>query len=525
MLGRQQAQHFHRRYLMHPLPLSRAPRAVLLALVGLLALPACSDDDDDRPDAGQPDSGTPGDAGSDAGILDDGGTGGDGGSMAWPQDFSCEGKEQTTLTFNPGQEQELQDAVNALDECTTIELSAGTFQFDNAITLRANGITLKGAGKGAQGEATGGEASTVLDFSNAAANTNGLDVVGKLFTVSDLTVWNAKKDGLRIESSSNVNIQRVRTEWAEENLESNGKYGIYPVKSMYVLVEDCEAYNAADAGIYVGQTQHTIVRRNVAKKNVAGIEIENTKYAHVANNIAQDNTAGLVVFDLPGNPIRGTDVYIAHNTITGNNRPNFASVQASSSTVSQVPAGTGTFILASRRVELEHNTWGDNNTVDIAILSGLAIESDPIQWAAGFFNYPSQDISIHDNTFTGGSGRLVDNGTPDPERRPLGALVGAVYQYGAAAHGVTGVEHVLWDGIDPAPRDESLANPINICFTRNTLPESTQASVVDLDLQAVSAHIMAGTPNLAAAWGETRRYVQDAEPYNCSGFTPALTIR
>ncbi|WP_426755729.1 parallel beta-helix domain-containing protein [Myxococcus sp. Y35] len=515
---------------MHPLPLSRAPRAVLLALVGLLALPACSDDDDDRPDAGQPDSGTrpdagTGDGGTGDGGTDDGGTEGDGGSIAWPQDFSCEGKEQTTLAFDPGQEQELQDAVNALAECTTIELGAGTFQFDNAITIRANGITFKGAGKGAQGEATGGEASTVLDFSNAAANTNGLDVVGKLFTVSDLAVWNAKKDGLRIESSSNVNIQRIRTEWAQENQESNGKYGIYPVKSMFVLVEDCEAYNAADAGIYVGQTQHTIVRRNVAKKNVAGIEIENTKFAHVSNNLATDNTTGLVVFDLPGNPIRGTDIYVADNTITGNNRPNFASVEASSSTVSQVPAGTGTFILASRRVEFERNTWGDNNTVDIAILSGLAIEPDPAQWAPGFFNYPSKDIFIHDNTFTGGSGRLVDNGEPDPERRPLGALLGAVYAYGAQAHGVTGVEHVLWDGIDPAPRNESLSNPINICFTRNTLPEGTGAALVDLDLQAVSGHILAPTPDLPSAWAETRRYAQDAEPYNCSGFTPALTIR
>ncbi len=528
MLGSQKAQRFHGRYLMHPLPLSRAPRAALLALVGLLALPACSDDDDTRPDAGQPDSGTPPDSGTDAGSdagTGDAGSEGDGGSVAWPQDFSCEDKEQTTLKFAPGQEQDLQDAVNALEDCTTIELGAGTFHFDNAVTVRANGITLKGAGKGAQGEATGGEASTVLDFSNAAANTNGIDVVGKLFTVSDLAVWNAKKDGLRIESSINVFIQRIRTEWAQENQQSNGKYGIYPVKSTFVLVEDCEAYNAADAGIYVGQTQHTIVRRNVAKKNVAGIEIENTKFAHVTHNVAVDNTAGLVVFDLPGNPIRGTDIYVADNIITGNNRPNFASVEASSSTVSQVPAGTGTFVLASRRVEFERNTWGDNNTLDIAILSGLAIEADLTQWAPGFFNYASQDIFIHDNTFTGGSGQLVDNGAPDPERRPLGALVGAVYGYGAQAHGVTSVEHVLWDGIDPAPRDESLSNPINICFTRNTLPEGSQAALVDFDLQAVTGHIMAGTPNLAAAWAETRRYAQDAEPYSCSGFTPALTIR
>ncbi|MFP2927825.1 parallel beta-helix domain-containing protein [Pyxidicoccus sp. 3LG] len=516
-------------------PLSYAPRAVLVALVGLLALPACSDDDEgtETPDAGQnrPDSGTPTDAGIDSGTPDSGsdaGTpdaGSDGGSsVAWPVDFSCDDKTQVFRHFNADQVQELQDAVNDLAECTTIQLGAGTFQFDNALTIRQNGITITGAGKGAKGEATGGTASTVLDFSNAAANSNGIDVVGKTFSVSDLTIWNAKKDGLRVESSTNVYIRRIRTEWAQENQESNGKYGIYPVKSSFVLIEDCEAYNAADAGIYVGQTRRANVLRNIAKQNVAGIEIENTKFAWVQGNIATDNTTGLVVFDLPGNPIKGTDILVVGNTITDNNRPNFASVTASSSTVSQVPAGTGTFILASRRVEFVGNTWGNNNSVDIAVLSGLAIEPDPSQWAAAYFNFPSADVYIHGNTFMGGSGDLVDNGTPDAERRPLGALLGAVYRYGAAAHQVTQVEHVLWDGIDPAPRNETLANPINICFTGNTLPASTKEAVVDLDLQAVSGHLMSSTPNPMAAWGETRRYAQGAAPFNCKGFSPSLAL-
>jgi hypothetical protein len=231
-----------------------------------------------------------------------------------------------------------------------------------------------------------------------------------------------------------------------------------------------------------------------------------------------------VVFDLPGNPIKGTDILVTGNTITGNNRDNFASVTASSSTVSQVPAGTGTFILASRRVEFVGNTWGDNNTVDIAVLSGLAIESDPSQWSAAYFNFPSADVFIHGNTFQGGSGDLVDNGKTDAEFRPLGAVVAATYAYGAAAAGVTHVEHLLWDGIDPAPRNESLKNPINICFTGNTLPAGTKEAIVDFDLQAVSQKLLSATPDVPGAWAETRRYAQGAAPYNCSGFAPALAL-
>ncbi|MCK8502050.1 parallel beta-helix domain-containing protein [Myxococcus fulvus] len=500
--------------------MNRLSRAVLVAALSLLALPACSDDDEDRQFASPNPS--PGEPATDAGTPDSGTP--DSGDV-WPAEFSCTDEQRKTLTFNPGQEQDLQNAVNDLQPCTTVQLGAGTFKFDNAVTIRQDGITIVGAGRGAQGEGTGGDASTVLDFSNAAANTNGLDVVGKLFTVKDLALWNAKKDALRVENSSNVFIQRIRTEWAVENDENNGKYGIYPVKSRYVLIEDCEAYNAADAGIYVGQTRYTIVRRNIAKKNVAGIEIENTRFAYVEGNTAIDNTTGLVVFDLPGNPIKGTDILITKNTITGNNRPNFASVTASSSTVSQVPAGTGTFILASRRVEFVGNTWGDNGSVDIAVLSGLAIEPNPILWSAGFFNFNTGDVSIHDNTFLGGSGANVDNGQPDLQKRPLGALMFNLYAYGKAVHGVERVEHVLWDGIDPAPRAEGREpNALNLCFYNNTVPATTKQAVVDLDLQTVQAHLTAPTPNPVAAWAATARYDQGAEPFNCRGFAPALDL-
>jgi hypothetical protein len=190
--------------------------------------------------------------------------------------------------------------------------------------------------------------------------------------------------------------------------------------------------------------------------------------------------------------------------------------------VSQVPAGTGTFILASRRVEFTRNTWGDNNTLDIAVLSGLSIESDFNLWAPGHFNYGSSDIYIHGNTFNGGSGDMVDNGQPDQERRPLGAVVAGVYQYGTATQQVTQVEPVLWDGIDPAPRNETLSNPISLCFTGNTLPQGTRYAVVDFDLQGVTAKL--GTRDVAGAWGETRRYAPNAAPFNCQGFSPRLAL-
>jgi parallel beta-helix repeat protein len=470
------------------------PVSALLLLLPAASMSACS--------SGGPPSSTSPDAGP-------------------PADFSCEGRTATTLTFQVGDEDAIQDAVNQLAECTTVKLAGGTYRFTNAITIRQKGITLAGAGKGAKGEATGGEASTVLDFSGAAPNANGVDVVGDLFAIHDLTIWNAKKDGLRIETSKNVKIQKVRAEWSAENSKENGAYGLYPVKSTNVLMEDSEAYNAADAGIYVGQTQHTIVRNNVAKQNVAGIEIENTRFADVSGNRAEDNTTGLVVFDLPGNPLKGTDIALHDNVIVHNNRPNFAAVAASSSTVSQVPAGTGTFIMASRRVDVTGNTYEDNDTVDVAVLSGLAIESRPAQWVAGGFNWGISDVWIHGNTMKGGSGDEVDAGHVDATLRPLGAAAAALYAYAAETAGVHAIESMLWDGIDLSTADNAL-DDVNLCFAGNTLPEGTTNAIVDLKLAGAQPLLTKDPPDIAGAWAKTFHYAQGVAPFNCAGFAPAL---
>ena len=142
---------------------------------------------------------------------------------------------------------------------------------------------------------------------------------------------------------------------------TNGAYGIYPVKSKHVLVEDSVAENASDAGLYVGQCQYVIVRNNEVFGNVAGLEIENTEYADVYGNDVHDNTGGLVIFDLPGNPIVGRDIRVRDNHVHDNNGVNFAP----GGTVAAIPVGTGTFAMASRRVEILNNTYERNDTVDI----------------------------------------------------------------------------------------------------------------------------------------------------------------
>ncbi|MBC7974697.1 MAG: right-handed parallel beta-helix repeat-containing protein [Myxococcales bacterium] len=408
-----------------------------------------------------------------AGLLvacgDNGGNGDDGpGPDAAPPKFATNSCSKLMaarcMEIASGDAGALATAANSIEADTTIVLDAGTYPMTNQLTFRTKGVHLVGQGID----------KTTLDFGDVIAQSNGVDVIGDDFLIQDLTVLDAKKDGIRVEQSSGVVFRRIRATWTTPSLSSNGAYGIYPVKSQNVLVEDSRAENASDAGLYVGQCQHVIVRNNIVRGNVAGLEIENTQYADVYGNTAEDNTGGIVVFDLPGNPIVGRDVRIRDNMIKNNNHENFAS----GGTVASIPVGTGTFAMASRRVEITGNTYEKNDTVDISIISGLAIESTPASWvldtatlqgkfddlglepagADKVMNFRSENIVVANNKHSG-------SGTKADIEDPL--MLGLLLRLG---YGADPVDNVLYDAIEETfePATPLYTNNHHICVGGNT---------------------------------------------------------
>lgn len=509
--------------------------AWLLLLPTVFAFAACSDDDspdqnsdtgvtqDSGPrDSGSGDTGVGPDATPDTGPADLGVDGGvdpdaeptDTGTTANPfPRTSCAGTSEC-LEFTVGQENDLFDAVNDLPAGTRIVLGAGRFHFENAVTIRDQGVIFEGQGKDV----------TILDFSTQVAQSNGVDVVGDNFTISDLTITDSKKDALRIENSTNVVIRRVKATWSGGPMTTNGSYGLYPVRCTNVLMEDSEAYNASDAGLYVGQSINVVVRNNIARANVAGLEIENTQFADVHDNYVEDNAGGLLIFDLPGNPVIGRDVKIHDNTVINNNRANFA---PSGTTVSQIPRGTGTFALASRRVEITGNTYSNNLTTDVAILSGLAIQSSTAAWAIPvamvvgstvgldllggggvLLNFRTSEVWVHGNTHSG-FGTLPD--ASSLTNRPLGALLGLVYSNNGSPEPV---DALLYDGIGENVDPAVAANNTN--FNHVCFEDETGGTFASLDLPTLSAMLDGGQiPTLANLY----RPAPPWTPYDCSGFT------
>ncbi|KAF1711403.1 hypothetical protein CSC70_05725 [Pseudoxanthomonas kalamensis DSM 18571] len=318
-----------------------------------------------------------------------------------------------------------------------IEIPAGTYRFDRSLTLRASGVTLRGAGMD----------QTVLSFKGQKAGAEGLLVNGDDFLIEDLTIQDSRGDGLKISESENITIRKVKVEWTGGPSTDNGGYGLYPVLTKNVLIEDSVAIGASDAGIYVGQSDGVIVRRNRAEQNVAGIEVENTRNADVYENVATGNTGGILVFNMPGLSQQGGNIRVYDNQVVANNHENFG---AEGTPVASVPAGSGVVVNSNDDIEIFDNEIRDNATANIIISSVYSTGYKDSTTSDSFDPYPER-VYVHGNTLSGGG--------DSPDGLDLKALRIALY-------GLRGsLPDVLWDGYYNADRkvDDQAVGP-EICL-------------------------------------------------------------
>ncbi len=299
----------------------------------------------------------------------------------------------TLIVAGPDAPKRAQAALIEAKAGDVIELGPGRFDFKSTLSLDVSGVTIRGQGVDKtilsfkeQGQGTGGEGLLI---------TSKNDVTLENFAIED-----ARGDGIKANGTKKIAFRKIRTEWTDGPKETNGGYGIYPVLCTGVLIEDCKVSGASDAGIYVGQSQDVVVRRNTVQQNVAGIEIENCTRADVYDNLATDNSGGILVFTMPDLPTKeGKICRVYHNKVIANNHVNFA---PKGNIVATVPPGTGVMIMANKEVEVFDNTIDKNQTAGLSIVSYLLTDKP--------LNDPKYDpfcesIYIHDNQFSDNGGK------------------------------------------------------------------------------------------------------------------------
>ncbi|HEY6308872.1 MAG TPA: parallel beta-helix domain-containing protein [Candidatus Angelobacter sp.] len=337
-------------------------------------------------------------------------------------------------------QKQLQEQLIKAKAGDVIEVPEGKFHLDRTLSLTADKVTIRGKGMD----------KSILSFAGQKEGGSGLLVKANDFVIEDVAIEDTAGDGLTIQGGNNITVRRVRVEWTRGPNPLNGPYAIYPAECKNVLVEESVAKGASDAGIYIGQSDNVVMRRNRAEYNVDGYEVENSQHVDVYDNIATHNTGGLGVFNLPNLPKQGGKfVRVFHNQIYDNNTANFA--PQSLGAIYHLPAGTGMYVMAINNVEVFNNKIHDNNTTNIYV-----IEYNPSLGEVKDARYRpfTEQVYLHDNEITGG-GKSPDVRLDDV--KALSAALGGP------------LPDVLYDGvIDPQIRAAKKgANPAQICIANN----------------------------------------------------------
>ncbi|MBV8500442.1 MAG: right-handed parallel beta-helix repeat-containing protein [Paucibacter sp.] len=316
-------------------------------------------------------------------------------------------------------QKQLQEQLLDAKPGTVVEIPAGNYHFDRGLSLRANGVTIKGAGMD----------KTIISFKDQQSGPEGLIVYGNDFHLEGLTIEDTKGDAIKINDGENIVVRGVRVRWTDGPKTTNGAYGIYPVKTRNVLIEDSEAWGASDAGIYVGQSKNVVVRRCHAEQNVAGIEIENTVGADVYENTATGNTGGILVFNMPNLSQPGHSTRVYKNKSFKNNIANFG---AKGTAVASVPAGSGMVINSNSKVEIFDNDISDNQTANVILSSYYSTGYATTKGVEPTYDPYPKAILVVDNRFSGGGDA--------PDGMDLKTLKTVLF-------GINGhFPDVLWDG-------------------------------------------------------------------------------
>ena len=347
--------------------------------------------------------------------------------IAWlAASLSGSSAAELSVPAGPDAAEKLTEALIMAQPGDIVSMGAGRFELTEGLSLDVDNVIVRGAGA----------EQTILSFKGQTGSGEGLLVTSNQVVLEAFAVEDSKGDGVKAKGSDQITFRNLRVEWTNGPNEKNGAYGVYPVSSKNVLVDGVVVKGAADAGIYVGQSENIVVRNSRVEFNVAGIEIENSMKADVYKNVATHNTGGILVFDLPNLPVQGGhDIRVFDNEVVNNDTANFA---PKGNTVAMVPKGMGIMVMANRNVHVFSNKLDQNGTAHVLIAAY------PNDYEDDNYMFVPRGVYVHGNNYGEGGG------APDGE---VGKTISDVSG--------TPVPDIVWDGVTTIPEYFSWASAEN----------------------------------------------------------------
>src|SRR5699024_722390 len=139
-------------------------------------------------------------------------------------------------------QKQLLEALAQAETGDTYVLPQGRYNFDR--TVEYNGmtdntpvshLTFKGAGMD----------KTIIDTSNASADGFLINNTDNLI-FEDFGIYESNNNALKIKNSDGIIIRRMATVWETDYQSTNGAYGMYPVETQNVLIEDSFVKGSAE---------------------------------------------------------------------------------------------------------------------------------------------------------------------------------------------------------------------------------------------------------------------------------------
>jgi parallel beta-helix repeat protein len=287
----------------------------------------------------------------------------------------------------------IQAAVDAAAPGDTIVVPPGIYQ--ESVVVSRPDLTITGGPKAVL-EGEGLSSTTGI----RVKSTDGSRLNG--FTLTGMVIRDFSGSGILLDRVDNFRLSRT-------SYVDNDDYGLFPIRSSG-RVDHNTVSGSNDTGLYVGQSSNVVLASNVAYDNTIGIDVELSTSIQVRDNLVTGNTVGVAVQIVPGLPLTSTsDVVVAGNVLTANNRPN--NVTDPTELLSMAPSGIGLLVVAADRVTVEANVISNNPSAGIGVVSlppALAVLDPRLQ--------PSPDgVRVTTNLFW-------HNGlSPDPKISPLQA--------------------------------------------------------------------------------------------------------
>lgn len=253
----------------------------------------------------------------------------------------------------------------------------------------------------------GARSKVVIDgaLGGSKRRQNGVIVNGaNQVTVDGITVRNYNGNGVFLTNVTGYHVNHV-------SATRGGVYGIYAFNSIGGLIENSEASQNNDSGLYIGQTPpqakpvRSFVRNVKSHTNVLGFSGTNMKYVTITKSQWFNNGAGIIPNALDSEKYAPPeDNEISDNDIYWNNFNFYAGApfkdpgNAASGTA--YPIGVGILLFGSRRTEITNNRIDGNWLAGVGAIKQIILKQADAADLIG--------NRIHDNVF--GSGGTDLNG-------------------------------------------------------------------------------------------------------------------